>query len=50
MVAVESGTFTIRVDAPWAVSRPGGLGAAIATAEATGAFIPPAEPVARLAP
>ena len=38
MVIVESGTFTVRVDAPWAISRRGSFTAAIATAEATGTF------------
>jgi hypothetical protein len=46
MLIVESGTFTIRVDAPWAVSRSGGLNAAIATAEATGTFTPSDEQIA----
>ena len=35
---VESGAFTVRVDAPWAISRSGRIIAAIATAEATGAY------------
>ena len=38
MVIVESGTFPIRADAPWAVSRSGSIIAAIATAEATGTY------------
>ena len=46
MVVVESGAFTVRVDAPWAVARAGRLNAALATAEATGTFTPSDEAVA----
>jgi quercetin dioxygenase-like cupin family protein len=46
MLIVESGTFTIRLDAAWAVSRSGSFNAAIATAEATGAFTSPDEQIA----
>jgi quercetin dioxygenase-like cupin family protein len=46
MLIVESGTLTIRVDAPWSVSRSGSLSAAIATAEATGSFSPSDEQIA----
>ncbi len=46
MVIVESGTFTIRVDAPWAITRGGSAMAAIATAEATGTYTPPDEQIA----
>jgi quercetin dioxygenase-like cupin family protein len=46
MLIVESGTLTIRVDAPWSVSRSGSLSAAIATAEATGTFSPSDEQIA----
>jgi quercetin dioxygenase-like cupin family protein len=46
MLIVESGTFTIRLDAAWAVSRSGSFTAAIATAEATGAFTPSDEQIA----
>jgi hypothetical protein len=45
MVIVESGTFTVRVDAPWAITRAGSALAAIATAEATGAYTPPEEQI-----
>jgi hypothetical protein len=45
MVIVESGTFTVRVDAPWAVSRSGSILAAIATAEATGTYTPTDEQI-----
>jgi quercetin dioxygenase-like cupin family protein len=45
MVIVESGTFTIRVDAPWAITRAGSALAAIATAEATGTYTPPDEQI-----
>ncbi len=40
MLIVESGTFTIRLDTAWAISRSGTFSAAIATAEATGTFTP----------
>jgi len=46
MLIVESGAFTIRIDAPWAVSRGGSLSTAIATAEATGTFTAPDEQIA----
>ena len=46
MLIVESGTLTIRMDAPWAISRSGSLNAAIATAEATGTFTPSDEQIA----
>jgi quercetin dioxygenase-like cupin family protein len=46
MLIVESGTFTVRVDAPWAVSRSGSLNAAIGTAVATGTFTPSDEQIA----
>ena len=46
MLIVESGTFTVRVDAPWAISRTGTLSAAIGTAEATGTFTPSDEQIA----
>jgi quercetin dioxygenase-like cupin family protein len=45
MVIVESGTFTVRVDAPWAITRSGSALAAIATAEATGTYTPPDEQI-----
>ena len=45
MLIVESGTFTVRVDAPWAVSRSGSILAAIATAEATGTYTPTDEQI-----
>jgi quercetin dioxygenase-like cupin family protein len=45
MFIVESGTFTIRADAPLAISRSGSLNAAIATAEATGTFTPSDEQI-----
>jgi quercetin dioxygenase-like cupin family protein len=45
MMIVESGTFTVRVDAPWAVSRSGSIIAAIATAEATGTYTPTDEQI-----
>jgi quercetin dioxygenase-like cupin family protein len=45
MVIVESGTFTVRVDAPWAITRAGSALAAIATAEATGAYTSPEEQI-----
>jgi quercetin dioxygenase-like cupin family protein len=46
MLIVESGTFTVRLDTPWAISRSGSLNAAIATAEAGGAFTPSDEQIA----
>jgi quercetin dioxygenase-like cupin family protein len=46
MLIVESGAFTVRVDADWAVSRRGSLNTAIATAEATGTFTPADEQIA----
>jgi quercetin dioxygenase-like cupin family protein len=46
MVIVESGTLTIRLDTAWSISRSGSFMAAIATAEATGAFTPPEEQIA----
>ena len=45
MVIVESGTFTVRVDAPWAITRSGSALAAIATAEATGTYTPTYEQI-----
>ncbi len=46
MLIVESGAFTVRVDAPLAVTRGAGLLDAIATAEATGDFASSTEAVA----
>src|SRR5215210_2280355 len=46
MLIVESGTFTIRLDTPWAISRSGSLNAAIGTAVATGTFTPSDEQIA----
>jgi hypothetical protein len=46
MLIVESGTFTVRLDTAWAISRSGSLNAAIGTAEATGTFTPSDEQVA----
>jgi hypothetical protein len=46
MMIVESGTFTVRLDTPWAISRSGSLTAAFATAEASGTFTPSDEPIA----
>jgi quercetin dioxygenase-like cupin family protein len=40
MLIVESGTFTIRLDTAWAISRSGSLTAAFATAEASGTYTP----------
>jgi len=46
MLIVESGTFTVRVDTPWAISRSGSFASSIATAEATGTFTPSDEQIA----
>jgi quercetin dioxygenase-like cupin family protein len=46
MLIVESGTLTLRLDTPLAVSRSGSLMAAIGTAEATGTFTPSEEQIA----
>ena len=46
MLIVESGSFTVRLDTSWAISRSGSFSAAIATAEATGTFTPSDEPIA----
>jgi quercetin dioxygenase-like cupin family protein len=46
MLIVESGTFTVRLDTAWAISRSGSLNAAIGTAEATGTFTPSDEQIA----
>jgi len=46
MLIVESGTFTIQLDVPWAISRSGSLNAAFATAEATGTFTSSDEQIA----
>jgi len=46
MLIVESGTFTIRLDTAWAISRSGSLNAAIGTAVATGTFTPSDEQIA----
>src|SRR5215216_3844264 len=46
MLIVESGTFTIRLDTAWAVSRSGSFNAAFATAVATGTFTPSDEQIA----
>ena len=46
MLIVESGTFTVRVDTPWAISRSGSLASSIATAEASGTFTSPDEQIA----
>ena len=46
MLIVESGTLTLRLDTPLAVSRSGSLMAAIGTAEATGTFTPTEEQIA----
>lgn len=46
IVVVESGALTIRADAPLTVSRAGSLGAAEATAAATGSYAPVVEEIA----
>jgi quercetin dioxygenase-like cupin family protein len=46
MLIVESGTFTVRVDTPWAISRSGSFASSIATAEASGTFTSQDEQVA----
>jgi hypothetical protein len=46
MLIVESGTFTIRLDTAWAISRSGSLTAAFATAEASGTYTPADEQIA----
>jgi quercetin dioxygenase-like cupin family protein len=43
LLIVESGTLTLRLEAPLTVSRSGSLGAAIATAVASGVFSPESE-------
>ncbi len=46
LLIVESGTFTVRVEAPWTVSRAGSFAGAMATAEATGTYTPIVEEIA----
>jgi quercetin dioxygenase-like cupin family protein len=46
MLIVESGTFTVRVDTPWAISRSGSFASSIATAEASGTFTSQDEQIA----
>jgi hypothetical protein len=46
MLIVESGIVTIRISAPWAITRSGSLDAALATAEATGTFTPANDQIA----
>jgi quercetin dioxygenase-like cupin family protein len=46
MLIVESGTVTLRFETPLTISRAGSLGAAMATAAASGVFAPQVEEVA----
>ena len=46
MLIVESGTFTVRVEAAWTITRGAGMAEAVATAEATGDFAALGEEIA----
>ena len=46
LLIVESGTFTVRVEASWTVTRGAGMAEAVATAEATGDFAALGEEIA----
>jgi hypothetical protein len=46
MLIVESGTFSLRLETAWAISRSGSLSAAFATAEASGTYTPSDEQIA----
>src|SRR5215218_977356 len=46
MLIVESGTFTVRLDTAWAVSRSGSFSSSMATAEANGTFMSQDEQIA----
>lgn len=46
LLIVESGAFTVQVDAPWTVSRAGSFEGAMATAVATGVYTPVVEEIA----